>query len=100
MSCSLHFTCWNKLVLVWLYNLPCGSLANLWRFDEETKEFSAISIMLQDLLYRLFDGYGNDGLASSKCMELRNSAYVFKEEYHKSYPAYVCEINNGTGKWL
>lgn len=46
MSCSLHFTCWNQLVLVWLYNLPYGSLANLWRFDEEMKEFSAIAIML------------------------------------------------------
>lgn len=78
MSCSLHFTCWNELVLTLLYNLPRGPSANLWRFDEETKEFSAIAIMLQDLLYRLFDGYGDEGLASSKCMELRNSVYVFK----------------------
>lgn len=76
MSCSLHFTYWNQLVLAWLYNLPHGPSTNLWRFDEETKEFSAIAIMLQDLLYRLFDGYGDEGLASSKYMELRNSVCV------------------------
>lgn len=76
-------------MLAWLYNLSSGSSANLWRFDEEMKEFSAIAIMLQDLLYRLFGGYGDDGLASLKCMELRNLVYVFKKEYHKSYPAYV-----------
>ena len=43
-------------------------------------EFNEINITLQDLSYKLFDGYGDDRLASLKCMRLRKLVYVFNEK--------------------
>lgn len=98
VSFSFLIACRDQLVLAGLCNSPRGPSVNLWRVDEETMEFSEIAIMPQDLLYKLFDGYGDDKFASLKCVGLGNLIYVFNEEYHKSYPACVCEINSGTGK--
>ncbi|RVW50148.1 hypothetical protein CK203_096890 [Vitis vinifera] len=78
--CSFHFTYWDQLRLVGLYNPARSSSANLWKFDEEMLEFSEIDITLQDLSYKLFDGYGDDRLASFKCMRLRKLVYVFNEK--------------------
>lgn len=61
-------------------------------------EFSEIAIMPQDLLCSLFEGDEEDKFASLKCVGLGNLIYVFNEEYHKNYPACVCEIiSNETG---
>ncbi|RVW80777.1 F-box/kelch-repeat protein [Vitis vinifera] len=98
VSFSFLIACRDQLVLAGLCNSPRGPSVNLWRVDEETMEFSEIAIMPQDLLYKLFDGYGDDKFASLKCVGLGNLIYVFNEEYHKSYPACVCEINSGTGQ--
>lgn len=57
-------------------------------------EFSEIAIMPQDLLYGMFDSDEDDKFASLKCVGLGNLIYVFNEEYHKKYPACVCEIND------
>lgn len=57
-------------------------------------EFSEIAIMPQELLYGLFDGDEDDKFASLKCVGLGNLIYVFNEEYHRKYPACVCEISD------
>ncbi|RXH87131.1 hypothetical protein DVH24_028631 [Malus domestica] len=62
--------------------------------EETIMEFSEIAIMPQDLLYGLFDDDEEDKFASLKCVGLGNLIYVFNEEYHKKYPACVCEIGS------
>lgn len=65
-------------------------------------EFSEIAIMPQELLYGLFDSDEDDKFASLKCVGLGNLIYVFNEEYHRKYPACVCEISDdksGSCSW-
>lgn len=84
----------NHLVLAGICNGPLGPSFNLWKIEEATMEFSEIAIMPQDLLDGLFDGDEEDKFASLKCVGLGNLIYVFNEEYHKKYPACVCEIGS------
>ncbi|KAB2623480.1 F-box/kelch-repeat protein [Pyrus ussuriensis x Pyrus communis] len=82
----------NHLILTGICNGLLGPSFNLWKVEETTMEFSEIAIMPQDLLYGLFDDDEEDKFASLKCVGLGNLIYVFNEEYHKKYPACVCEI--------
>ncbi|PON65318.1 F-box domain containing protein [Trema orientale] len=95
---SFLIACQDRLVLAGICNAPVGQSFNLWRIDEKTMEFSEIAIMPQDLLYSLFDSDEDDKFASLKCVGLGNLIYVFNEEYHKKYPACVCEIGGESGK--
>lgn len=61
-------------------------------------ELSEISIMPNDLLHSLIDGDEEDRFASLKCVGLGNLVYVYSEEYHRKYPACVCEIKRENGK--
>lgn len=79
-------------------NSPRGSSFKLWRVDERTMEFSEIGVMPHDLLLSLFDGDEDDRFASLKCVGLGDLVYVFNEDYHKMYPACVCEIHAESGK--
>ncbi|KAM5563164.1 F-box/kelch-repeat protein [Rosa sericea] len=95
---SFLIGCRDRLVLAGICNGPLGSSFNLWRIEEATMEFSEIAIMPQDLLCSLFEGDEEDKFASLKCVGLGNLIYVFNEEYHKKYPACVCEISSETGQ--
>ncbi|CAK7349368.1 unnamed protein product [Dovyalis caffra] len=92
--------CHEMLVLAGVCNgpHPHGPSFNLWRIDEESMEFSEIAIMPQDLLYGLVDSEEEDKFASLKCVGMGCLIYVFNEEYHKKYPACVCEISSDSGK--
>lgn len=85
--------CQEMLVLAGMCNGPRGPSFNLWRVDEKNMEFSEIAIMPQHLLYGLVDSEEDDKFASLKCVGMGNLIYVFNEEYHKKYPACICEIN-------
>lgn len=61
-------------------------------------EFSEFAIMPQGLLCSLFDSDEDDKFASLKCVGMGSLIYVFNEEYHKKYPACVCEISTESGK--
>ncbi|XP_015892237.3 F-box/kelch-repeat protein At3g24760 isoform X1 [Ziziphus jujuba] len=95
---SFLISCWDRLVLAGICYSPIGPSFNLWKIDEETMEFSEIAIMPQDLLYSLFDSDEDDKFASLKCVGLGNLIYVFNEEYHRKYPACLCEISSESGK--
>lgn len=95
---SFLIACQDQLVLAGICNAPVGPSFNLWKIDEETMEFSEIAIMPQELLYSLFDSDEDDKFASLKCVGMGNLIYVFNEEYHKKYPACVCEISSESGK--
>ncbi|PQM38752.1 F-box/kelch-repeat protein [Prunus yedoensis var. nudiflora] len=95
---SFLISCMDRLVLAGICNGPLGSSFNLWKIEEATMEFSEIAIMPHDLLYGLFDGDEEDKFASLKCVGLGNLIYVFNEEYHKKYPACICEISSEDGK--
>ncbi|XP_010264062.1 PREDICTED: F-box/kelch-repeat protein At3g24760 [Nelumbo nucifera] len=95
---SFLLACGDQLILAGLCNTPRGPSFNLWRVDDGTMEFSEIAIMPQDLLCCLFDGEEDDKFASLKCVGLGNLIYVYNEQHHKTYPACVCEIRNGSGK--
>ncbi|GMY06121.1 F-box/kelch-repeat protein At3g24760 [Fagus crenata] len=102
---SFLISCGDRLVLAGICNSPLqgGASFNLWSIDEKTMEFSEIAIMPQDLLYSMFDNDEDDKFASLKCVGLGDLIYVFNEEYHKRYPACVCDITttqqSGKCKW-
>ncbi|XP_075649325.1 F-box/kelch-repeat protein At3g24760 [Castanea sativa] len=96
VSFSFLISCKDRLVLAGICNSQAGSSFNLWRIDENTMEFSEFAIMPQDLLYSLFDSDEDDKFASLKCVGLGDLIYVFNEDYHKRYPACVCEITTTT----
>ncbi|KAJ4850990.1 hypothetical protein Tsubulata_033386 [Turnera subulata] len=87
--------CQELLVLAGMCNGPRGPSFTIWRVDEKSMEFSEITIMPQDLLYGLVDYEEDDKFASLKCVGTGSLLYVFNEEYHKKYPACVCEIGKG-----
>ena len=60
--------------------------------------FSQIAVMPHDLLCSLFDGDEDDKFASLKCVGLGDLIYVFNEDYHRMYPACVCEIDGESGR--
>ncbi|XP_061350908.1 F-box/kelch-repeat protein At3g24760 [Gastrolobium bilobum] len=95
---SFLIACREQLVLAGICNLPHGSSFNLWKVDEKTMEFNEIAVMPHDLLYSLFDGDEDDKFASLKCVGLGDLIYVFNEDYHRVYPACVCEIHGESGK--
>lgn len=95
---SFLIACQDRLVLAGICNAPVGPSFNLWKIDEETMEFCEIAIMPQDLLCSLFESEEDDKFASLKCVGLGNLIYVFNEEYHKKYPACICEINSESGQ--
>lgn len=88
----------NMLVLAGMCNAPRGPSFNLWKVDEVSMEFCEIAIMPHDFLYSLVDCEEDDKFASLKCVGLGNLIYVFNEEYHKKYPACVCEIGSNSDK--
>lgn len=98
---SFLVACKDMLVLAGMRNSPKGSSFNLWKVNEESLELSEIAIMPQNMLCSLVDSEEDDKFASLKCVGLGNLIYVFNEEYHKTYPACVCEINseNGESSW-
>ncbi|XP_062078940.1 F-box/kelch-repeat protein At3g24760 [Humulus lupulus] len=89
---SFLIACQDRLVLAGICSAQVGLSFNLWKIDDKTMEFSAIGSMPRDLLYSLFDSDEDDKFASLKCVGLGNLIYVFNEDYHKNYPACVCEI--------
>ncbi|KAI4356442.1 hypothetical protein L6164_000464 [Bauhinia variegata] len=95
---SFLIACRKGLVLAGICNTRLGSSFNLWKVNERTMEFSEIATMPQDLLYSLFDSDWDDKFASLKCVGFGDLIYIFNEEYHKVYPACVCEINSDSGK--
>ncbi|KAJ4728519.1 F-box/kelch-repeat protein [Melia azedarach] len=95
---SFLIACKNMLVLAGMCNAPRGPSFNLWKIDENSMEFSEIAIMPHNFLYSLVDSEEDDKFASLKCVGLGNLIYVFNEEYHKKYPACVCEIDSKSGK--
>ncbi|GLT51662.1 hypothetical protein SLA2020_250570 [Shorea laevis] len=95
---SFLIACKDMLVLAGMCNPPRGPSFNLWKINEDTMEFSEIATMPHDLLYSLVDSEEEDKFASLKCVGLGNLIYVFNEEYHKKYPACICEINGENGK--
>ena len=95
---SFLISCNDMLVLAGMCNAPRGPSFNLWKIDERTMEFSEIAIMPQSLLYSLVDSEEDDKFASLKCVGMGNLIYVFNEEYHKKYPACLCEITADNGK--
>ncbi|XP_030498911.2 F-box/kelch-repeat protein At3g24760 [Cannabis sativa] len=94
---SFLIACQDRLILAGMCNTPVGLSFNLWKIDEKTMEFSSIGAMPRDLLYSLFDSDDDDKFASLKCVGLGNLIYVFNEDYHKKYPACVCEIVDESG---
>ncbi|KAL5063296.1 hypothetical protein RYX36_025033, partial [Vicia faba] len=60
-------------------------------------EICEISVMPHDFLCGLFDGDEDDIFASLKCVGLGDLIYVFNEDYHRMYPACVCEIRRCRG---
>ncbi|KDP26407.1 hypothetical protein JCGZ_17565 [Jatropha curcas] len=88
----------EMLVLAGMCNGPGGPSFNLWRIDDKNMEFSEIAIMPNELLYGLVDIEEDDKFASLKCVGMGNLIYVFNEEYHKKYPACICEIIGESGK--
>ncbi|CAL0332717.1 unnamed protein product [Lupinus luteus] len=95
---SFLVSCRRQLVLARICNLAHGSYFNLWKVDERTMEFIEIEAMPRDLLYDLFDADEDDKFASLKCVGLGDLIYVFNEDYHRVYPACVCEIDGESGK--
>ncbi|OIW07573.1 hypothetical protein TanjilG_08460 [Lupinus angustifolius] len=95
---SFLVSCRKQLVLAGICNLRNGSCFNLWKIDDRTMEFNEIGTMPHDLLYDLFDGDEDDKFASLKCVGLGDLIYVFNEDYHRVYPACVCEIDDESGK--
>ncbi|KAK7255895.1 hypothetical protein RIF29_29322 [Crotalaria pallida] len=95
---SFLIGCREQLVLAGICNLPHGSCFNLWKVDEKTMELSLIDVMPHDLLYSLFDSDEDDKFASLKCVGLGDLIYVFNEDYHRVYPACVCEIDGVSAK--
>ncbi|PKI64784.1 hypothetical protein CRG98_014780 [Punica granatum] len=90
---SFLIACSAGLMLAGMCLGPVGPSFNLWEVDEGTMEFREIAIMPQELLYGLVDSEeADDKFASLKCVGSGNFIYVFNEEYHKKYPACVCEI--------
>ncbi|CAN0915463.1 F-box/kelch-repeat protein At3g24760 [Linum grandiflorum] len=83
--------CDGMLLLAGICNGPCFKL---WRINEVSMEFSEIGIMPRDLLYGLVDYDDDDKFATLKCVGMGNLVYVFNEEYHKRYPACLCEISS------
>lgn len=95
---SFLIACTEVLVLAGFCNAPLGPSFNLWKVDAKTMEFSEIAIMPHNLLYSLFDSDEDDKFASLKCVGLGDFIYVFNEDYHRVYPACVCEIDSKSGK--
>ncbi|KAJ0112112.1 hypothetical protein Patl1_01619 [Pistacia atlantica] len=95
---SFLIACQDMLVLAGMCNAPHGPSFNLWKIDQNSMEFSEIAIMPHNFLYGLVDSEEDDKFASLKCVGLGNLIYVFNEEYHKKYPACVCEISSESGK--
>ena len=95
---SFLIACRKQLVLAGISHTHLGSSFNLWKVDGKTMDFSEIAVMPQDLLYSLFDSDDDDKFASLKCVGLGDLIYVFNEEYHRIYPACVCEMDSETGK--
>jgi len=94
---SFLIACRERLVLAGVCNSPSGSSFNLWEVDEKSMEICEIGVMPHDLLCSLFDGDEDDRFASLKCVGLGDLIYVFNEDYHRMYPACVCEIHGGGG---
>lgn len=91
---SFLMTCGESLVLAGVCNVqPRGPAFVLWRVDEKSLEFSEVAVMPQTLLYGLFENDEDEKFASLKCVGLGNLIYVFNEEYHRNYPACVCEFD-------
>ncbi|XP_047148868.1 F-box/kelch-repeat protein At3g24760 [Vigna umbellata] len=96
---SFLVACKEMLVLAGVCNFPHGfSSFVLWKVDERTMRFSQIDVMPHDLLCSLFDGDEDDKFASLKCVGLGDLIYVYNEDYHRMYPACVCEINGESGR--
>ncbi|KAK1581060.1 hypothetical protein Q3G72_002707 [Acer saccharum] len=91
---SFLIACQDMLILAGMCNTPRGPSFNLWKIDEKSMEFSEIAIMPHNFLYSLVDSDEDDKFASLKCVGLGNLIYVFNEEYHKKYPACLCEISS------
>lgn len=86
-------------MLAGVCNFPHGSSSFvLWKVDERTMWFTQIDVMPHDLLCSLFDGDEDDKFASLKCVGLGDLIYVFNEDYHRMYPACVCEIDGESGR--
>ncbi|KAL9671107.1 hypothetical protein QQ045_008673 [Rhodiola kirilowii] len=91
---SFLMTVGDSLVLAGLCNSPQrGPSFVLWNVDENSLEFSEVAIMPHELLYGLFENDEDEKFASLKCVGLGNLIYVFNEEYHRNYPACVCEFD-------
>lgn len=96
---SFLVACREMLVLAGVCSLPHGSSSFvLWKVDERTMRFSQIAVMPHDLLCSLFDGDEDDKFASLKCVGLGDLIYVYNEDYHRMYPACVCEIDGESGR--
>ncbi|KAK3193383.1 hypothetical protein Dsin_024693 [Dipteronia sinensis] len=91
---SFLISCQDMLILAGMCNTPRGPSFNLWKIEEKSMEFSEIAIMPHNFLYSLVDSDEDDKFASLKCVGLGNLIYVFNEEYHKKYPACLCEISS------
>lgn len=94
---SFLIACRERLVLAGVCDSPSGSSFNLWEVDEKSMEICEIGVMPHDLLSSLFDGDEDDRFASLKCVGLGDLIYVFNEDYHRMYPACVCEIRGRGG---
>lgn len=88
----------QRLVLAGMCVGPSGPSFNLWQIDETSMEFREIAIMPSNLLNGLVDSEEEDKFASLKCVGSGDMIYVFNEEYHKKYPACVCEIGSDYGR--
>lgn len=101
MIFSFLVACKDMLVLAGMRNGPQRASFSLWKITEKTLELNEIASMPQNLLSSLVDSEEEDKFASLKCVGLGNLIYVFNEDYHKTYPACVCEINseNGESSW-
>ncbi|KAK7373686.1 hypothetical protein VNO80_07102 [Phaseolus coccineus] len=96
---SFLVACREMLVLAGVCNFAHGlSSFVLWKVDERTMRFSQIVEMPHDLLCSLFDGDEDYKLASLKCVGLGDLIYVYNEDYHRMYPACVCEIDGESGR--
>ncbi|XP_027350255.1 F-box/kelch-repeat protein At3g24760 [Abrus precatorius] len=91
---SFLIGCREQLVLAGV----CRSSFVLWKVDERSMEFSEIAVMPHDLLSSLFDGDEDDKFASLKCVGLGDLIYLFNEDFHRMYPACVCEIDAASGR--
>ncbi|KAK4767446.1 hypothetical protein SAY86_015196 [Trapa natans] len=90
---SFLIACKDRLILAGMCLRPTGASFKLWEVEEETMEFSEIAAMPPDLLYSLVDSEDSDDkFASLKCVGSGNLIYVFNEEYHKKYPACMCQL--------